>query len=70
MSEECCKNCKFCKLLYVPPCKCFEEVPKDRYVCVVWTLTENGRPHYLGTESLIKHGACEMYTKLSQEEGS
>lgn len=61
---ECCRNCKYCKVLYVPPAKYFDEVTKavggekTSYVCSVF-IDEANRVQFLGDDS----GMCEMFTK-------
>ena len=57
---ETCAECKFCTKLYVPPCECFEDIPKDAYVCTIWLLTgQADEVQYLGDNK----GFCEMFSK-------
>lgn len=61
---ECCRNCKYCKTLYVPPAKYFDEVIKAvgggeaAYVCSVF-IDEYNSVQYLGDDN----GMCEMFTE-------
>ena len=57
-----CKNCVFCKTLYIPPAKCYEEVTKvvggskHSLVCTAFE-NEAGYVQFLGDD-----GFCEIYT--------
>ena len=57
-----CKNCIYCKKLYVPPCDCYNEIPKDAYVCTLFL--ENEKVMYMGTNKLM----CEMFTRKMKKE--
>ena len=59
--KEQCKNCVFCTELYVPPIKCFENIPKNAYVCTLF-LEEANRVQYLGDNT----GRCEMFLKIKE----
>ena len=58
-----CKDCEFCKLLYIPPAKCFDEVTKacggtkNSYICSAFEEEAN-RVQFLGDNT----GFCEIFT--------
>ena len=60
---ETCADCKYCVKLYVPPCKCFKDIPKDAYVCSLF-LKEANRVQWLGDN----RGFCEMFTQNVEQE--
>ena len=59
-----CRNCKYCKTLYVPPAKYFDEVTKAvggaeaSYVCSAF-IDEANSVQFLGNDN----GMCEMFTE-------
>ena len=53
-----CADCRFCTKLYVPPCDCYKDIPKDAYVCTVF-LKDADRVQYLEDDQSI----CEMFTE-------
>ena len=59
--KEKCANCKHCVKLYVPPCDCFKDIPKDSFACKLF-LNEAKQVMYLYNDQ----GMCEMWT---QKEG-
>ena len=57
-----CAECVFCSKLYVPPAKCFNDIPKDSYVCTLF-LKETNSVQYLGDDS----GRCEMFERSEEK---
>lgn len=54
--NETCKTCKYIKTLYVPPVGALKDIPKDKYVCIVFE--GDGQVMYFDGNK----GMCEMYT--------
>ena len=59
MSEEKCKNCKYCKRLYVPVLPCYDHARnvRDRYVCTAM----DDCVMYLGDDE----SWCEMFEEVT-----
>jgi hypothetical protein len=44
--------------MYVPPCDCFKDIPKDSFVCTAF-LKEVNEVQYLGSDQ----GMCEVWAQ-------
>lgn len=64
MDEPICAKCEFCKVLYIPPCKCFKKITevcggfKNAYICTEGSL-DGDEVMWLGTNK----EKCEMFTE-------
>ena len=62
-----CKNCKYCAVLYIPPCECFATTTKacggkkNAFVCTIFA--EDNQVQYLGKSN---NGMCEMFTEREE----
>lgn len=64
MSQYSCKDCKYCAVLYIPPCECYATVTKvcdGKYVCTIFA--EDNQVQYLGSNN----GMCEMFTEREDD---
>ena len=61
--KETCADCKYCTKLYVPPCKRYEYLPKDAYVCTLFIKDAEQVMFLEDTKSL-----CEMHTPDTEKE--
>jgi hypothetical protein len=58
-----CGKCIFCKVLYIPPAKCYRAFTrvcggkKNAYVCTL-SVDEDNQVQFLGSDE----GCCEMFT--------
>lgn len=57
-----CKNCIYCKKLYVPSCNCYENIPKKSFVCTLFLNA--GRVMYMESDKSV----CEVFTRKEKRE--